>query len=305
MVEVSLPFSCSRKCRVTVPCAASASTVLPSGIGDPGVSDNLQQLVRLDDRYIAEFRIEGDRWKATGPRQEIALTFAASGLSSVRQVELLLEPSPASAFEQIRAAFVLPDTIELDEQHDRIVEQGAIIGEPPLGTIPKGRHFPRRNRIISGVSLGVVVIEAAKRSGSLITARLAGEQGREVFAVPGSPLDARCTGTNGLIRQGAILTEGVDDVTAALAGILTQPLDEHREAPDFDPESPAAPDESDVERRRQIIIECLGPTPVSVDEIIRQCQVTASVVLTVLLELELAGRLDRHPGNQVSLNIID
>ncbi len=194
---------------------------------------------------------------------------------------------------------------ENKDLHERIAAQGAIIGEMPLGTVPKGRHFPRRNRIISGVSLGVVVIEAAKRSGSLITARLAGEQGREVFAVPGSPLDPRCTGTNGLIRQGAILTESVDDVTAALAGILTQPLDEHREAPEFDSESPAPPDESEVERRRQIIIECLGPTPVSVDEIIRQCQVTASVVLTVLLELELAGRLDRHPGNQVSMIIVD
>ena len=189
--------------------------------------------------------------------------------------------------------------------HEQIAERGAIIGEPPLGTIPKARHFPRRNRIISGVSLGVVVIEAARRSGSLITARLASEQGREVFAVPGSPLDPRCTGTNNLIRQGAVLTEGAADVTAAFAGMLIQPLEEHREAPGFDPGPRPEPDESEIEQARSHITQCLGPTPVSVDEIIRQCQVTASVVLTVLLELELAGRLDRSPGNQFSLRSID
>ena len=102
-----------------------------------------------------------------------------------------------------------------------------------------------------------------------------------------------------------MLTEGVADVTDALAGMLIQPLDEYREALDFDPESRPSSDESEIDRARHEITQCLGPTPVSVDEIIRQCQVTASVVLTVLLELELAGRLDRHPGNQFSLNIID
>ena len=194
---------------------------------------------------------------------------------------------------------------ENQDLQDRIAKQGAIIGELPLGTIPKGRHFPRRNRIISGVSLGVVVIEAARRSGSLITARLAGEQGREVFAVPGSPLDPRCQGTNNLIRQGAMLTEGVADVTDALVGLLVQPLDEYRKAMIFDPEPRPVPDESEIGQARHAIIECLGPTPVSVDEIIRQCQITTSVVLTVLLELELAGRLERHPGNNISLNIVD
>ena len=194
---------------------------------------------------------------------------------------------------------------ENQKLHEQIAEQGAIIGEMPLGTIPKGRHFPRRNRIISGVSLGVVVIEAATRSGSLITARLAGEQGREVFAVPGSPLDPRCKGTNNLIRQGAVLTETVADITAALAGMLIQPLDEQREGLGFDPEPRPVRDELEIDEARNRITECLGPTPVSVDEIIRQCQVTTSVVLTVLLELELAGRLDRHPGNQFSLAIVE
>jgi DNA processing protein len=186
--------------------------------------------------------------------------------------------------------------------HERIVEHGAIIVEMPFGTAPSGRLFPRRNRIISGVSLGVVVIEAARRSGSLTTARLAGEQGREVFAVPGSPLDPRCAGTNGLIRQGAVLTEGAGDVTAALEGVLSQPLSEGRIGDDFSASPRPVVDESELEKARADIVERLGPTAVEVDELIRQCQVSPSVALTILLELELAGRLDRHPGNKFSIH---
>ncbi len=185
---------------------------------------------------------------------------------------------------------------------ERIIELGALIGEQPVGTVPKARHFPSRNRIIAGVALGVLVIEAAVRSGSLITARVAAEQGREVFAVPGSPLDPRCRGTNNLIRNGAVLCESAADVTGALEGVLRRPLDEGR-APDFGPWPPSPPDESELERARRAVLEKLGPTPVTVDEIIRQCQVTAAVALTVLLELDLAGRIDRHPGNQISLNM--
>ena len=187
--------------------------------------------------------------------------------------------------------------------YDRIAQEGAIIAELPFGTLPKGHLFPRRNRIISGVALGVAVIEAAQRSGSLTTARLAGEQGREVFAVPGSPLDPRCKGTNDLIRQGAVLTEGAGDVIAALQGVLSQPLAESRIPVEFASSPRPVPDDSEIERARADIVDRLGPTPVEVDEIIRQCQVSAPVALTVLLELELAGRLDRHPGNRFSLRI--
>ncbi len=186
--------------------------------------------------------------------------------------------------------------------HERIVETGAVIGEQPFGMVPQGRHFPRRNRIIAGVALGVVVVEAAPRSGSLITARLAVEQGREVFAVPGSPLDPRCRGTNNLIRQGAVLTEGAHDVISALEGVLSRPLDEGKPL-DFAASAAPPVDEAELEAARQAVQEKLGPTPVVVDEIIRQCQVSAAVALTVLLELELAGRLERHPGNQVSLRL--
>jgi DNA processing protein len=187
------------------------------------------------------------------------------------------------------------------ELYEAIAENGAIIAEPPLGTVPQARHFPRRNRIISGLSLGVVVVEAAARSGSLITARFALDQGREVFAVPGSPLDPRCRGTNDLIRNGATLTETAEDVLQQFPGSLisgpARPAEPASEAVPL-----ALPDGRETpESGRSEIVERLGPTPVAVDELVRQCQLSPSMVVTVLLELELAGRLERHPGNQVSL----
>lgn len=179
-----------------------------------------------------------------------------------------------------------------------IGEQGAIIAEMPVGTHPQARHFPRRNRIISGLSLGVLVVEAALRSGSLITARMAADQGREVFAMPGSPLDPRCHGTNALIRDGAHLTESADDILRALAGRppLAEPPAQGNPRP-----PPSRPDEAEMAQARRLVLECLGPTPVQVDELIRGCQLSAAVVQTVILELELAGRLTRQPGNQVNL----
>lgn len=183
-----------------------------------------------------------------------------------------------------------------------IVEQGAVVAELPPGTEPQASHFPRRNRLISGLSLGVVVVEAAARSGSLITARRALDQGREVFAVPGSPLDPRARGPNSLIRQGAVLTEGAGDVLEALNDLLRRPL---AEPPTGAPApAPAAVDADDAAlvSARRAVLEALGPAPVAVDELVRQCQLSPAVTSTVLLELELAGRLERHPGNQVSLN---
>jgi len=176
---------------------------------------------------------------------------------------------------------------------------GAAISEMPMGWQPRAQDFPRRNRIVAGLALGLVVVEAATRSGSLISARLANEMGRLVFAVPGSPLDPRCTGTNGLIKQGATLTTSAKDVLEALAP-LTQiahqqapySLEEQEDAPHLEPA-----DESD----RMRITAALGPTPCEVDEIIRFTQLSAPVVQMVLLELDLAGRLERHPGGLVSL----
>ncbi|HEY0521830.1 MAG TPA: DNA-processing protein DprA [Stellaceae bacterium] len=186
--------------------------------------------------------------------------------------------------------------------YDAIVERGGlVVAEAAVGTVPQARHFPRRNRIISGLSLGVVVVEAALRSGSLITARLALEQGREVFAVPGSPLDPRCRGTNDLIRNGARLTESAEDVLDVLHGPLgvrsPQPRAAGFPAPEHADE-PAADGGGDP---RAVVLERLGPSPVAVDELVRECHLSASAVLTVLLELELSGRLERFPGNQVAL----
>jgi DNA processing protein len=189
--------------------------------------------------------------------------------------------------------------------YDALAHQGAVVAELPLGTEPQARHFPRRNRIISGMALGVVVVEAAARSGSLITARFALEQGREVFAVPGSPLDPRARGCNDLLRHGATLTETAADVLAQLSPQLggVEPL---RPVSSLAiPGAPPSPGPRVVEPvgdedGAELILERLGPTPVAVDELVRQCQMSAAVVATLLLELELAGRVERHPGNLVS-----
>jgi DNA processing protein len=187
--------------------------------------------------------------------------------------------------------------------HEALALHGAIVAELPLGTEPQARHFPRRNRLISGMALGVVVVEAAARSGSLITARFALEQGRDVFAVPGSPLDPRCRGSNDLLRHGAILTEGAEDVLAQLG-----PQQKHPSPPvprpspavmNWPPAATQAPVADDA--ALELIAERLGPTPVAVDELVRQCHLSAAAVATLLLELELAGRVERHPGNLVSL----
>jgi DNA processing protein len=184
-----------------------------------------------------------------------------------------------------------------ENQHlyERLKTEGAVVSEMPLGEQPQARHFPRRNRIVSGMARGVVVVEAAEGSGSLITARFALEQNREVFAVPGSPLDPRAKGTNRLLREGAILTETAEDVLAVLRPILGAGFGE----PDADsPDRPVA--DSEVDQVRDAVLEALGPAPVRVDELIRACGAPAQAVLSVLLELELAGKLTRHPGNEVS-----
>ena len=182
----------------------------------------------------------------------------------------------------------------------RIAGQGAVVAECPMGTQPMARHFPRRNRIISGLALGVVVVEATLKSGSLITARVAGEQGRDVFAVPGWPLDPRSQGPNQLLRDGAILTECAEDIVRALADTEPPPLREP--ASDlFSADRGIQVDEATVREIGERLLESLSHTPVPVDELIRGCQLSASVVRSVLTELDLAGRVQHLPGNQVVL----
>jgi DNA processing protein len=188
----------------------------------------------------------------------------------------------------------------------RIGERGLVVTERPLGAVPQARHFPRRNRLISGLSRGVAVVEAAPNSGSLITARLAAEQGREVMAVPGSPLDPRHRGTNQLLRDGATLVETADDIRAALGPLAVTPRPSAPRpaprrpaaAPPSRPPLPAAPAAGGLLGRLR---EHLGPEPLLVDELIRQCHASTAEVQQALLELELDGRLERHPGNRVSL----
>lgn len=183
---------------------------------------------------------------------------------------------------------------------ERILKDNLVVSEMPPGFKPRDIHFPRRNRIISGLSKGVVVVEAALRSGSLITARMAGDQGREVMAVPGSPLDPRCRGANRLIREGAALVEDAEQILEILTGLrhqsidIDQPLSEIDQPIDF-------MGEQDVDRIRRDVLGRLGPSPIAVDELLRQCQSSPPVIGQVLLELDLAGRLERHPGNRVSL----
>ncbi len=180
--------------------------------------------------------------------------------------------------------------------HGAIAEKGLLVSEMRPGSVPRAEHFPRRNRIISGLSRAVIVVEAALRSGSLITARFAGEQGREVMAVPGSPLDPRSEGTNRLIRQGATLVTGAEDVLEALGAMAADPETFLRE-PDAEAEArPAAIAERDRER----ILSLLSPTAIGVDDLIRESGLSAAIVAGILLELDLAGRIVRQPGNQVA-----
>ncbi len=179
---------------------------------------------------------------------------------------------------------------------EAVATQGLLIAEQPPGREPLARHFPYRNRIIAGMTLGTVVVEAAPKSGSLITARLANEAGRDVMAVPGSPLDPRAQGCNLLIREGATLIQSVADVLETVRPLSGRTL--RAAAQDFRPEH-VGTDASNSDR--QIIIALLSHAPVSVDEIVRQSALSSATVQTVLLELELGGRLERHAGWRVSL----
>lgn len=188
---------------------------------------------------------------------------------------------------------------ENTELYRAIRERGALVSEMPMGLVGQARHFPRRNRIISGLSLGILVVEARQRSGSLITARLAGEHGREVFALPGSPIDPRARGPNDLIRKGAMLVETPEEMIAALRdlpgfGAIEAPGDPFTDA------RAAPPEEDALEPARDAIAQALSPTPVTVDDLVRDLGLGVPVVLAVLLEMELAGTIERLPGNRVA-----
>ncbi len=186
---------------------------------------------------------------------------------------------------------------EHGELAQALLANGSAVSEMPLGWEPRARDFPRRNRLISGMAAGVIIVEAAKRSGSLITARFALEQGREVFVVPGSPLDPRAEGTNGLLKQGATPVTEAADVISALAPILGR----LPELPGPAPDPSGLPDQADGDAITNNVLALLGPTPVAIDELIRLSGAAPATVRLVLLELEIAGRLRYERGGLVAL----
>jgi DNA processing protein len=186
--------------------------------------------------------------------------------------------------------------------HEAIGARGCLVTEMPFGFVPRGKDFPRRNRIISGISLAVLVVEAARRSGSLVTARLAAEQGREVFAIPGHPLDPRAEGTNKLLKSGATLVTEPEDLLSALAPLTRTPGAHQRE----EVAAPPAPDEPAAaeplsEHDRDRVIAALGPAPIDVDALVRGTGLAIRAVQVALIELALAGRIERHGNGLVSL----
>ena len=193
------------------------------------------------------------------------------------------------------------------ELQERIANEALLIAEQPPGTEPRGRHFPSRNRIIAGLANGTLVVEAAPKSGSLITARLAGEAGREVMAIPGSPLDTRSLGCNQLIRDGAVLVQSPEDVIELLEGFTGAPRSTFRvEEPamrfDYEELSKLEWGEAKANGSEDAVRRLLTKAPVAVDELIRQSGASAAEVHMALLELEIAGELERHAGGLVSID---
>ena len=284
--------------------APAALTVL----GDPAL---------LADRAVA--LVGGRNASANGQRMAenlaadlarslVVVSGLARGIDAAAHIGALQSGRTIAA---VAGGLDVPYPPEHADLQRRIADSGAVITEAPLGTAPQARHFPRRNRIIAGLALGVVVVEAALRSGSLITARLAQEAGRELFAVPGSPLDPRSRGANDLIRQGAHLTETAQDVLdnlpdhPAREGLARVPLFARGTASGLAEPRPGwqEPMESaaDLARARRQVIDLLETSPTAVDDVVRHCQFSAAAVMAVLLELELAGRIETLPGNRVAL----
>lgn len=284
----------------------------------PPVIAVLGNVGALTERAVA--LVGGRNASANGQRmaEHLAEELAAAGLAVVsglaRGIDAAAHTGALRKGQTIAAVaggLDQPYPPEHTDLQRRIAAGGAVLTEAPLGTVPQARHFPRRNRLIAGLALGIVVIEAAPRSGSLITARLGQEAGRELFAVPGSPLDPRARGSNDLIRQGAHLTETAEDVIDNLpdhplrAGLARAPLftrgaPEGLGEPELEWEEPSEAPSNLAEARAQVV-ELLDASPVPVDDLVRRCQFSPAAVMAVLLELELAGRVETLSGARVAL----
>lgn len=234
-----------------------------------------------------------------GTQKQIIVSGLARGIDTAAHTGALATGTIAVVAGGINVVY--PE--ENQKLYESIVEKGLIVAESKWGQQPFAQSFPRRNRIVSGISKGVVVVEATLRSGSLITARLAGEQGRDVYAVPGFPLDPRAAGPNHLIREGATLVRSADDIMESLMNFSGNTLREpaFRTPFIYPPANSKKTDEMPSDSQREDILSHLSHTPISVDEVLRTCHLTISALQTILLELELAGRIKRLPGNKISL----
>lgn len=257
-----------------------------SMVGDPGLlARPTLAIVGAREASLAGRQFAAHLSAALGAAGFVVASGLARGIDSAAH-EAALETGTVAVLACGVDQVYPPQNARLQEA---IAAHGLILSEVVLGAPPVARAFPRRNRIVSGLSAGIVVIEAAARSGSLITAQRAAEQGREVFVVPGSPMDPRYAGSNGLIKDGAILVRDANDILSVLGqpGRAPQPVEKTMQI--------AADD--DIAR----VVQALGAVPTAVDELVRRCQVSAAFVAEVLMALELEGRLERHRGNRVSL----
>lgn len=247
---------------------------------------------------------------ASLPGRKMAMTLArdmgAAGYTVVSGLARGIDAAAHEATLQTGTVAVIAGGIDViyppenKKLHEQIADTGCIITEHPAGLEPKAPYFPRRNRIIAGLSRGVVVVEATVNSGSLITARCAAEQGRDVFAVPGSPLDPRAGGPNQLIRDGATLVERADHILGALTLFKTPPLMQDSASSIYDSPPPEFDDQT-LDRARALVLEQLTYTPVAVDELLRACQLNIQLLQSTLLELELGMTIERLPGNRIVL----
>lgn len=289
-------------CEENYPLALAAIDDAPPIISVLGNTDNLNQscigIVGARNASLNGRKLTHKLAKSLGETNNIITSGMARGIDTAAHTGSLDTGTIAVVAGGIDVIYPK----ENESLYHNIIEQGGtIVAENRIATQPTAQHFPRRNRIVSGLSAGVVVVEATIRSGSLITARLAGEQGRDVFAVPGFPGDPRSAGPNKLLKDGAILVERAEDILGHIESFVAKKIpnglfEETISTENWD----KSPVESSNDERENVV-SLLSHQPVSVDEIVRTCHLSISGVQTVLLELELAGRLMRLPGNRVSL----
>ena len=267
-------------------------------LGDPGIlAMRAIAIVGARNASAAGRRIAETIAEAATEAGLLVISGLARGIDAAAHAGALRQGPTAAA---IAGGLDKPYPPEHAALQAQISEAGCILAEAPLGTAPLARHFPKRNRIVAGLALGTIVIEAAARSGSLITARLTLEYGRELFAVPGSPLDLRNQGSNDLIRQGAHLTESIADILDNLPAAPMEPARRRTLIPLDSAPQAAFSLEADSPEAAQVLA-LLGNSPVAVDDLLRRCHLSASIVQAILLDLELAGRVETSPGPRVAL----